>query len=307
ESGTIDVGRFLADRWLVLRHLFIDAGSWPLGSLLFSLPILWLWFWYLGTNRGTTVKRFSCMAAIVLLGGALILYYQVFAMSPPQWLLGSNSLFTACPLLVLAFLKPRDRNGTTSNAGARLTAVSVRMMLAYAAAYALLTPEMHSRGVHWGCRYLLTIYPILIAVASIHIVGWWRQTRGAHTPTRSILLGLVVISFFAQLHSVRLMGQMKSFWVRLNETVTENSHEAIIATGWWIPMELSNCFEDKSIFLVRSQAELLKLRRNLRTAGTRNATILYSPPRPNAEQMGNTVVSDELHMFAVELDSARSP
>ncbi len=296
---------FFQDRWLVLRHLFLDVGSTGLWSLLFTVPIFVVWIRRMvpadGGKSGAT--SLTMLAYFGLVGGAVVLYFQAIAPSPPIWLLTSNSLFAACPLLVLAFA----RSGAAAGEGDRLIRVSLSVLLVYALLYALLSPEVHARGVHWGCRYLLTLYPVLAVFAAHHVVAWWCGADRRLALDRLIVVLVFALSIGAQVYALRLMGTMKDFRVRLNAAVTQEAEDTIIADSWWIPMELYNCFGSKTIFLDRNSEGHAALRRRLSRAGVRKVTLLHSPPRPDAIEKGHTVLHDQLGMFAVELETVRLP
>ncbi len=317
ESTAGEFAQFVADRWLVLRHIFFDVcGSLP-GSLLFTAPLMVLWLRrvFARSNPKTEAEPVGGVGLLELtlfglLGGGLILCGQVLAPSQPQWLLTSNSLFAASPILILAFLKLRSAPDNQSTPGA-VTERTFRLvwgfLLVYAVLYAMLTPEIHAKGVHWGCRYLLTFYPIVSAIAAHNMVAWWSCKRGAGAGNRLLPIALIVLSVGAQLHSVCLMGQMKAFWVRLNATVKAEAEAQIVTNVWWIPMTLSDCFFDRSIYQIDSDEAFRDLRRKLSRRGVRKLTIMHWPPRPDAEARGNKVVQDGLGMFAAELDTIRLP
>jgi hypothetical protein len=305
---------YLSDRWLVLRHLLLDVGEAWSWSLLFTVPLLGLWLRRMG--RSTAGERsgdaFSLirLACFGLVGGVIVLYFQMTATSPPIWLLSSNSLFAASPLLVLAFVKlpvgAGDVDGLDCMAD-KMMRIGLRVLFVYVLLYALLSPEIHAKGVHWGCRYLLTVYPVLAVFAAHHVVAWWNRSDGQGASGRLIVVLLIALSFGAQVYAVQLMGTMKDFRVRLNAAVAMEAEDAIIANSWWIPMELFGCFNDHMIFLGRSPDDHAALRRRLHRAGIRKVTMLYSPPRADAIEKRRTVLHDRLGMFAVEMETVRLP
>lgn len=313
DSETVASGGFLMNRWLVVRHLFLDVGESLSWSILFTVPVLVLWLRKLVKRsdgaESTDASSFPLWGAFGIVGGSIVLYFQMKAASPPIWLLSSNSLFAASPFLVLAFVGARNvraSNGAPSSAD-HMIRVVLRMLLAYALIYAFLSPEVHANGVHWGCRYLLTLYPILAVIAAHNVFGWWKGKVGTGAIGVAVVGLLVVLSIVAQLHAVRLMGAMKEFRVRFNETISREAEDVIIADSWWIPMEASRCFDSQMIFLDRSPGEHAELRRRLYRKGIRKVTILRSPPRADAIERGHIVVHDSLGMFAAELETVRLP
>ncbi len=316
DSESVASGSFLMDRWLVIRHLFLDVGKSLSWSILFTGPLLLLWFKSLARRRvgakPVIANSFYLWGLFGIVGGSIVLYFQIQADSQPVWLLSSNSLFAASPLLVLAFLNGRTGHQFEGEplAADRLIRVSLRVLFVYALVYALFSPEVHAKGVHWGCRYLLTLYPIFAVFAAHHVAAWWndRAGSGGARGSGAIVVGsLLVLSIGAQFYAVRLMGTMKDFRVRLNETISREAEEAIIANSWWIPMEASQCFEKHMIFLDRDPGGHATLRRRLYRSGTRKVTILHSPPSPDAIKKGHTVLHDSLGMFAVEIETVRLP
>ncbi|MCA9252560.1 MAG: hypothetical protein R3E58_16975 [Phycisphaerae bacterium] len=305
EADGVAQNGFFQDRWLVLRHLFFDVGSSGLWSLLFTVPIFVLWLRRMVSADSSKfgASSIAILAYFGLVGGAAVLYFQAIAPSPPIWLLTSNSLFAACPLLVLAFAK----SGGVAGEGDRWIRVSLCVLLVYALLYALLSPEIHAKGVHWGCRYLLTLYPLLAVFAAHHVVAWWCGADRRFALDRIAVVLVFALSIGAQVYALRLMSTMKDFRVRLNAAVTQESEDTIIANSWWIPMELYNCFGSKTIYLDRESQDHAALCRRLYRSGVRKVTLLHSPPRPDAIEKGHTVLHDQLGMFAVELETVRLP
>jgi hypothetical protein len=164
----------------------------------------------------------------------------------------SNSLFPGTPLLALALIPPPGRPEDPARAVTRWLRL---LVLAYAAGYVLIAPEVATRGIHWGCRHLLLLYPLLGLPAAASAVEWVRAGGGrrALAPAPLVLAGLV--SLAAQVGSVGLLRRVSRFNHAVETAVAARPETVILTSAFWIPGCLLGDFFDREVLLARTAEE----------------------------------------------------
>jgi hypothetical protein len=196
------------------------------------------------------------VAVAGVLAGVLVLAGHLSAARPMNWLMVSNGLFAASPLCILALMHTAD-DGTPLDAHAHARRTLVRIILASALLFAAFVPEVNSRGIHWGNRFLLPLYPLLAVLASVVWVSWWKRFGGDQRSQRGAKaagVALVGVTLLLQLYSLRLLHDRKAFTAALNARVASSPLETIVVDTWFLPVDLGPTFHDKSIFFVRGNA-----------------------------------------------------
>jgi hypothetical protein len=237
----------LEARPTVLYSLFAAAGPSIPVSLALALPFLVMFVVNPKFSGPTFVKAMPLLALVALVCGAFQLRGYFQDGSPIVWMLQSNSLFTAAPVLMLAFVRKKD--GGESTRFIWITA------LAYAVVYGLAAPLMGSTGIHWGNRFVLLLYPLLCVPAAVNTAEWLRAGGGKKV-TGLIVVLVMVATLAAQAYSIRLLYEKKRFSQRANQQVQRLSEETVITSIWWAPQELYSEFYGKSYYYFRSPQEL---------------------------------------------------
>lgn len=268
----------LIERPRVLYNLLIASGlpAWPSGLL--AVP----WFLAVALRPllpGKAGLRWMAAACLVAVAASGLVLRGYASGRPVHWMDVSNSLFNTTPVLILAFLRPhRD--------GRRLRFLR-HVALAFVVAYCLSAPAFGTVGVHWGCRYLLLVYPFLALLAGVHAVGWWERredptepTREARRPgaglrlARAAFLLTVLVSFAAQLYSIDVLRRKKEFSRRLNETLLRRTENVVITDVPWVAQECFDIFYDRDVFVTLTSGDLLELLHQLELRGTTEVLFL---------------------------------
>ncbi|MFC1490241.1 hypothetical protein ACFL6K_03430 [Candidatus Latescibacterota bacterium] len=239
-------------------------------------------------------------ALLGLVSSFFVLGGYIVAESPIVWLLQTNSLFTAAPFLILAFMRRKD-NGKSSKAGSKPTSAGIlrTIVLAYGAIYCLAAPVMGSTGIHWGNRFLLVLYPLIAVLAASNIALWFGKLKKIATPHSFIVAMVIVISFAAQVYSVHLLRVKKDFSSRLNTEIQKRPEEIVITNVWWVPQALFSEFTHKSIFYVSTQSQYEQLVKTLETNGlTRH---IFAAQRPISQTAPTVAYIDDngLNFFSL--------
>lgn len=307
------MSQHLSDRWSVINLLLLNNdGNIRLSAVIAAVPLALLLLCP-RVGRGAFGRTTVVCASVAALIGVTVIIRHLTAESPVWWLRHANGLFAASPMLLLAFVRPGQRTGDLPGAlpaghGEKIHRAVWLIVLAYIVPYVLLTPKLHSGGIHWGCRYLLSAFPLMSAMASGTISQWWTTCGNGARIRRAILCLTVALTVGLQVYSLTLLHRRKQFSAELNRTVTQRPEEVVLASGWFIPQELSHSFFDKKIFLIRSQRAHDRLIATLRDSGIREVLHVTWPPTRDAERNGTIVLDDgSLDFVSIELCPIRWP
>ena len=221
--------------------------------------------------------------------------------SPIEWLQSSNSLFSTVPILILAFLRPRQQQ--TEDARPRsVEDFIISAALFYTVGYATVAPDLGSAGIHWGNRFLLVIYPLLGTLAVYHGWRWCAPEASSVQRVGVTLLVLVALASVAfQVQGIRLLAEKKEFARRFNVEVAGRPEEVVVTNVFWVPQELCRVFPDKPIFYIESMKEQLVLLRRLRQAGHERFLFVTKDRRLARSQPGSIFADGDLDYFSVAL------
>ncbi len=303
----ISVAQHVSSRWSVASLLLLntDQNTWL--SVAIAAPYVVLLLRCPRTRRCFLGRVIPVLSLIAILTGVVIMARHLQAESPVWWLVHTNGLFATSPILLLAFIRPRQGDNdpdVEEGAGTRerLRRAVWLMVLLYIIVYILLAPGIHSGGIHWGCRYLLPVFPLLGAMAAATIGDWWTSHHSRLSLGRLALCLTVALSICLQVYSLTLLYRRKTFSAELNRVVAQRPERVIVASGWFLPQELACCFFDQQVFLINTQRAADRLISVLRQTSARNILYAASPPTPAAGQ-GESVVLDDgsLRFISVEL------
>lgn len=292
----------LAMRAGVIYRLLLAAGPEVGASIALSAPFLLALLWRprLSTRVATVAVP---LLALYAAGYGLVVVTPFWTSGAPiLHLLQSNSLFAACPLLLLGLVRLDPPLDHATEAATRRVWVAV---VGYALAYALVAPVISTQGIHWGNRYLLVLYPPLALLAVRNLALW--RSGGALRAAGLLAVALALaVSFAAQLESLRLLERKRTFSSRLARAVAQRAEPALISDVWWAPPEMYPAFDSKPMFLVRDAEQLDVLRRRLADAGLASALLVTrhaGPNGPHDPNGGERVVIDDggLGFFSLDL------
>ncbi|MGD2108716.1 MAG: glycosyltransferase family 39 protein [Phycisphaerae bacterium] len=312
-GSVFDIGlsAHLATRLRVANLLLVnvDPATWL--SIMLAAPYL-AFLLVNPTFRNRSFARvIPVCASIACLTGAIVLARHLTADRPIRWLLHANGLFAASPFLLLAFVGVRrplqgSGNGPRERASFRPARVVWMIILLHTVLYVALAPEGRSHGIHWGCRYLLPVYPLIGALTAVTVSRWWTAPKLGSGIARVTVVLALALSISMQVYSLTLLNRRKAFSAELNRAVAERPEEVIVASGWYVPQELAFSFFDKQIFLIETQEAADRLIGTLKRNGTREVLFAVSPPTRDAGSGSSIVVGDgSLKFISVELQPVR--
>jgi hypothetical protein len=307
---------YLGDRWTVFRDLVIDAHGQAWLSLLMAIPYVGL----LAVHPRFDRARWMRLVPALLLWGAgwgCVALAGHLATDAPMWYLQSaNGLFATSPFLILSCLRDRD-DEDDGPPGAGLSGARVRVALwcvvvVYLAGYVAAAPPIHVRGIHWGSRLLLPLFPLLGALAASTAGRFIERLRAPAGGARgagglrpgvgvALVLAAIAVSIAFQLDSLRLLGAREAFSMRLNRAVAERPETIVVATHWSVPQEIAHVFYAKSIFLARSPEEFGRLTLMLRDKGVRHILRIDASPGTRPAAADALVLNDGLNFMSYTL------
>lgn len=281
----------LGDRYTVFYRLLAalhiqDSISWVI-----ALPYLALYLRnpQLARERFQVAVPVACLLATASFGVTLSGYLATTGTAHgPIWtMLNANSLFSASPLLILAFLRLRgDEEAATARKALWLIA------LGYPLLYCMVAPSLGTYSTHWGNRFFLMLYPLLALLCVANLAAWLRTL-----PRRRVLslaaVGLAAVaSLGAQVYSINLLYRAQLYSCRLNRVVGQAPEEVVVTNSWFVPQDLHLVFNRKKIFIVRDDADWRSLRSRLEAAGVRQILFLenyalfpFGPVRPGTQMV----------------------
>lgn len=271
------------DRWTVLLNLLVKVHETLWLSWLISGVGLLVW----AVNPRVPARAFRwlvpALAGLAAVGAVAIGIGYLNAGSPLWWMTESNGFFAASTVLCLAFVRAKPVSGTADSAkcGARQKTVE-HMLWALATVwgvlYVLVAPPVITQGLHWACRYLLPVYPLLGVLAAGTVARWWQGAGPAHL-SRVVVVSALVLAVAAQVYALELLRCRREFVRKLNDAVAQRPEQFIVTDVWHVPMDLSRNFYSKAIFVPDTPRDSLELARELHGAGHRRGLLIrrYDP------------------------------
>ncbi len=269
-AGTDVVGH-LRQRYEVVYNLLIASSASSLVSWLCAAPFVVLALWRPWVDRAKWIL--PAVSIVVFVVSVLVLAGQLTADSRLEWLLQSNGLFAAAPFLALALVRTDSSNSVRTVALRRLLAVYVLL-------HVLASPVIGSRGIHWGCRFLLVVYP-LAAVLAARNLGAWVNAYGRGWPAATLVLPLLM-SLAMQGYSVHLLSAKKEYSHELNLAIEDRTEDVVISGVWWGPHALHSVFFDRPVFYLRPDRTIDQLSAKIYShRGPSTFTLVAQPTSPD--------------------------
>ncbi|MFC1650892.1 hypothetical protein ACFL2X_04925 [Candidatus Latescibacterota bacterium] len=299
------ISEHIVSRPKVFYNLIAAANPIVIVSILVTAPFIIAFFLNPAFSGYAFNLAFPAFGLLGLISSFFVLGGYIVSKSPIVWMLQTNSLFTASPFLILAFLRLRDYG----KSGVKPSAVKWlrTSVLAYAAVYCLAAPVMGSTGIHWGNRFLLVLYPMITVLAAANLALWFGKLKKIVTPQSLVIAMIILISIAAQVYSVHLLRIKKDFSGRLNSEIHNQPEEIVITNVWWIPQALFSEFHNKSVFYVSSKKQFDQLVKKLAINGY--TRYIFAAPRPVSQSATAVAHVDDngLNFFSLTLYLMETP
>lgn len=227
----------LQDRIPVLYNLFVSSfGNITVAVIYVLLNAGIVVFINISYDKKYHKKLLRIYFLVLAFISLIILAEFLAEISSPFY---SNSLFGVTPFLFAGFIK----TGKKSDSFLR------RLMIVYPALYALAAPYLGSTGFHWGCRFLLPLYPLLV----------YMVLRLLEANQEKILkrcfYSAVISSILLQGYSLILLNTHKTMVKELNEFVKNRPEKTVIALWDRYTHYLPYNFYNKACFNIASREQ----------------------------------------------------
>lgn len=300
SAGAIN---FLHERVEVAGMLLLRAHKNHALSFFLMSPWAWLFFLRPSLSGVNYLRATPILLGFGLICSGIVLTAQWLSRHPMENLLELNGLFAAAPVLFLALVRFKQEPSRPDEEEAAFSFAFIRRVeFNFVVLYLIFSP-LTSQGIHWGCRFLLILYPLLSLSAAVN-VRYGMEQFALYFPIRRILMVLLIaLSVTAQIYSLFLLHQRTRFTQRLNEIVAGRTEPTIIATAWFIPQELALNFYSRPIFLVSDHQELIPLLTRLKENGFDRALVISPRQDPKLSPEEETVLDDGLNFISLRLES----
>ena len=260
---------YLVDRIKVFNVLLLNGHPNRLISITATIPfIICLYLYPL-----IRVRRYEWLIGLISISG---LYAAVsigsgflFSNQPVYDLIQSNGLFAASPFLIVSFFRWEDENDIKMHLW--------RLIAIHTALYLFISPYTNTYGIHWGCRLLLSLYPLLAVLAADNFVLLGTSEKFS-LPGKWMCSILIGFSLLFQLYALYLLNNNKLSSSYLNKIVSEAPEEHVMTFDWFVPQLIGHCFYNKKIFLVKNEKELRELLDLLRQKDIDRVQLISSRP-----------------------------
>jgi len=284
------ISLFLSDRLFVFKRLLLNSHENVLLSVVLNLAFVF----FLLFNRLIPVRKlryavivsgiFAAMNGIVILLGYFTTENKFFFTE------FTNGLSSTVPFLIFAFIFIKKD----------IVEKTVWLtVLFYILIYVLLSPAKHCVGIHWGCRYLLAVYPLLGVMASASIAQWFQKEYKTRTVSIVVII-CVSLAFLLQVYSIHLLYQRKITVQKLNYEVLLRPVSVVVSNNFLSAIDLAPIFYDKEIFLAQYN-KLPEFNNFMRGRGVRNIIFLDYPYAKIKRQSEFTVIKNDCsYPFIIE-------
>ena len=289
----------LTTRPQLLFNMLLSSTPYPLVSFLLVTPFAAALM--LKPRQAGSARPLARVAVASLVSASFSLAGYLLFDSPIRYMvLSANSLFAVAPFIALGLLRRNegDPDGAHVRRGIWL------LMVGFALLYILAAPAYGSRGIHWGNRYLLLVYPLATALAAgVVVEAFAAASRSRGRALAIAAVGLIGLSLGAQPYSLRLLDQKKELSYRFNETIRQRPEQIIVTTVRWVPQALFASFYDKVFLYADSPASLDRLTRALDAKGARRFLLVSAAA--DARPHSLVLEDDELGFFSLALTPMR--
>jgi len=274
HSGLIG---YITDRFKIINRLLFNSHN----NLWLSIPVNVVFFVLLFSfprlKKQWGDKTAIFLGCVAIANGVTVFSGYYSNMYSLSYLGFSNGLFGIAPLLIFSlFRMSKSEYSPEMNTLYNTLRWFIVLCLSI---YILLVPWEHSRGLHWGCRYLFILYPILAILSANNIVYLWNiysKNSAFMIFRKSCITFVVFLSLFFQIYSLNLIYTRKTNLISLNKDVIKKSSDIIVTNIFFTAFNLApNFFDFKIYFSTGKDKEILfnKLKKN----GINEITLFFYP------------------------------
>lgn len=288
--------RYLRPRPTVVYNLFFASYFNVPISLLVAAPFVLLFLLRPSLQSRAFNVAMPLAGLLASVASVVVLAGYLGNPIPLVWLLKSNGLYAAAPVILLSCFSSRQPESAERN-----TRWLWAIGLGYAVLYSLAAPVTCSIGVHWGNRYLLLLYPLLSVLAAVNVAEWFSAADRNRFWRHGLIVLCLILSVLTQIYSADLLRRKLDYSARLNHEVGSRPESVIITDAWWAPQEMYSVFNDKMIFYINQPRMWPPLREKLKEAGFQQVLLVTQRQDLSTNAVSAVVNDSGLDYFSVGL------
>jgi|GEM_PF-1489206 len=295
----IGVLEHLSARPLVFYNLFLKSSQNMLLSLVFTVPLMFLFVFHHRVKKQLFTIGFTILSVFAFVLAIDYFYSLLSSNSPIKHIYYSNSLFIVSPILILAFLRNGDCK--RENKVIHIENIIWLVIIGYSIIFALVSPIVTSFGIHWGNRILLLVYPLLAVLCVKNIKKWYsysikRINWQAIVCILTLLLGIAI-----QIYSVSVLHWKKTYSYHLNQEMQKYDGDVIVTNVEWVPQATFTVFYSKMIFWVPTLEKYNNLVNSLSSRGYKKILFVTHARNETRHLADDAFVDKRLNYFGLHL------
>jgi len=264
---------YIIERWQIIQRLLLNSYKNVPVSIIINIPFLLLLIIF--PKISSKKNLFLIVLSIIaVLSGLLFLSNYIFADNKILAMGYSNGLFGVSPILIYGFIRIR-KNSVSDYSQEKIEVIIWRVILMFIATYLILCPYEHAKGLHWGCRYFLIVYPLICLQVALNFQKL-KIFKHAKSVLKYIFILVLFLSFLSQIFSIKILYNRKKVITELNNTVSMRPEKIVLTNIFFKAMDLGPIFYDKKIFLVKT-SQKNSLLKELRKIGIKRALLVFYP------------------------------
>ena len=263
---------YIAERWKIVQRLLLNSYKNVPVSLMINIPFLLLLVIFPKILKRNYVVLVLSIIAVVC--GLLFISNYVFADNKILAMGYSNGLFGVSPVLIYGLIRLR-KNAFPSSTQSKIELIIWRVILMFIVSYLILCPYEHAKGLHWGCRYFLIVYPLVCLQAAWNFREF-KFLKNASLFLKSSVIFVVLLSVANQVLSIYILYNRKKVIEELNNKVSMRPEKIVVVNRFYNAMGIGPFFYDKQIFLVTTSQKNALLK-ELRMRGIKRVLLVFYP------------------------------
>lgn len=265
--------QFLKGKMEVLYTYLLQYSENTSKGILLSLPFA------IACIAGLSGKRLHTKTAVLILcltlAGSLLLMIDSFQAKDPVF----NTLYTqgmclCTPFIVFSLLGMRINLSSESDEIRFLTYIAVGFILVVS-----LIINNYERGILWGSRYFLLVYPFL-TIVSVNtyynmkkslIPGVWKLAL------RCLFFIFMVTSLVIQSYGVGLLYRKTIGTQKILEQISASPADYILTDVFWLPEEMASILYKKKFMFIQPSTRMDVLKTVLVQEKVKTVDLVLSP------------------------------
>ncbi len=263
-------GIYLIKRLKIVQRLLLNSCKNKPFSVALNIPFLALLLIYPSISKKTARYIAIGLGILSVVNGLVLLWNYLFGELPCMALGHSNGLFGVAPVICFGLIRLRTA-AKSAYPQLHVHKQLRHIILLFILLYLLLCPYEHAKGIHWGCRYFLPVYPLLCILSASFMVSMRKDKAVRYVAITSLL-----VSFVIQVYGINMLYHRKKIIETINQRVLSYPQQMVALTSFFNAMDLAPIFYEKTLFLVQKK-DTSRFLQKFRKIGINNILIVILP------------------------------